>query len=250
MPRREEAAQPGTPATHTEKVPDNYRSHIPQIDRNGYLSPSGSYMMCGYFKVSGKNSETGRQNTKRIYAVDQSAAIEYARQMGLCDPLCAEVLQFDPPSERQIEYMKNVNAPIPEGITSLDASAILTRFEDHDWSVPADGIVQFARDHHIAFSQFASADTLARMLCFDLKGWEKYEWIVYAIYCKHTHEALSNPDSHARQADFVRAAKEIEQNPDLVKIFDNISAETVAKMRFDKRTKAYQETCRLLDLTL
>lgn len=81
----------------------------------------------GVYEVRGINPKTGRQNKKRVEAVDEAGAVALA---GLLEPVSAVEVQRPMATERQIEYGATLGLKITERESMVDASALLSMVED------------------------------------------------------------------------------------------------------------------------
>ena len=127
---------------------------IPIAVLDGYISPSGGFVNYARFQVIGINPSTKRKN-KRIYEVRfEEDARKCAENEGLIEPFEITVLPSVPPSERQLEYAKVLEACIPDGACSLDVSAIISRITDNDEKPASAKLVRQAHIRGLKFSRY------------------------------------------------------------------------------------------------
>lgn len=129
-------AQRIRPCKHMYLLASRYAGFDPvsYIIRNHVKShPLRGFMNLGMFKVTGKNFETGRMNTKTIYALDQAQAIQMAAsEFGLVDPLSGEEVAYpEEASESKVE-MAAEGIYIPAGANLYDCAAARLRYQDED----------------------------------------------------------------------------------------------------------------------
>lgn len=127
---------------------------IPIDVLDGYISPSGGFVNYARFQVIGINPSTKRKN-KRIYEVRfEEDARKCAENEGLIEPFEITVLPSVPPSERQLEYAKVLEACIPDGACSLDVSAIISRITDKDEKPVSTKLACHAQKYGLKFSRY------------------------------------------------------------------------------------------------
>lgn len=127
---------------------------IPLDVLGGYISPSGGFVNYARFQVVGINPSTKRKN-KRVYEVYfEEDALQCAKNEGLIEPFEITVLPSVPPSERQLEYAKVLEACIPDGACSLDVSAIISRITDNDEKPISNKVACQAQKYGLKFSRY------------------------------------------------------------------------------------------------
>ena len=186
-------------------------SELTRLQLGGYVSPSGGYQNWSLYKVQGKNPETGRRNTKRFEARDEESAVEMARKSGLVEPFTFSVDPHDPPTERQVEYLKSWGVAPPAGCSKHDISAILSRFEDSDDVIssrkiggriveivrplpgPSEGFAHYANDMGLMFSLYISKKALFGIAVDTLDQREKAALFAYCYLCRHYEIEIGDP---------------------------------------------------------
>ena len=81
----------------------------------------------GVYEVRGVNPKTGRQNKKRIEAIDEATAVA---QAGLGAPVSAVEVQRPMATERQIAFGASIGVKITEKESQVDASALICMVQD------------------------------------------------------------------------------------------------------------------------
>lgn len=94
--------------------------------------PLRGYMNMGRYKVKGKNPETGRINTKTVYAVDEAEAIKAVAQFKLLGPLKVDEVAYDDASDAEIDEAKEIGVFIPSGAKCHDVVASIQRYKNMD----------------------------------------------------------------------------------------------------------------------
>nr|DAU77546.1 MAG TPA: hypothetical protein [Caudoviricetes sp.] len=127
---------------------------------NGYISPSGGFVSYGRFQVIGINPNTKRKN-KRIYETkDCFSARKCAANDGLVEPYDISVLPSVPPTDRQLDYAKSLDACIPNGACFLDVSAIISRITENKEELDSEKIAKQAFIYNIKFSRYHSKSAI------------------------------------------------------------------------------------------
>lgn len=156
--------------------------NISKLNLGGYVSPSGGYMNWAIFDVVGTNPETGRKKARKYEAVDEAEALELAEKDGLLNPEIKGVIPHEPPTEKQIEYLKSWNVEVPEGACKSDISAILSRLVDSE-NEPKEDYAMFAHKMGIGFSKYIGAEALHNAVVFRLKDRDKAAFFAYCVQC-------------------------------------------------------------------
>lgn len=121
---------------------------------DGYVSPSGGYVNFARYQVIGINPKTKRRN-KRIYdEQSEDRALKKAEDDGFVTPFEITIIPFDPPSERQLSYAKDLGIAIPDGACWMDVSALISRVTS-GYEHPADEKTAMqAHLHGVKFSRY------------------------------------------------------------------------------------------------
>lgn len=188
---------------------------ITRLDLGGYTSPSGGHLNWVKYKVQGKNLETGRKNTRRYEARDEAAAADLARKDGLGEPFTFTPEAHDPPTERQIDYLKSWGVEVPGGCVKYDVSAILSRLEDSNDIVsshkrggkiietvrplpsPTEEFAMYAHEMGLMFSKYISQDALFDRVVANLDDREKAAFFAYCVLCTREGKAITDPRKSA-----------------------------------------------------
>lgn len=147
---------------------------------NGYCSQSGGYVNFAKFQVIGKNPNTNRKN-KRIYCAksEEEACAKAKETDGLVEPFEITILPYEPPTQRQLDYAKNLEAIIPVGACKIDVSAIISRITDDDEAPAPTNLAKLANEYGLLFSRFHGTKAILNM-AYDLptQQFEKLKRII------------------------------------------------------------------------
>lgn len=117
------------------------------------------------YKIKGLYPATNRQRTFRTEARTQEEAIANAKSSaGLVEPFTVEIIDHKMPTERQIEYARNVGITYRAGCTAVDVSALLSCREDDYYSPLDPFIASYADAKGLLFSRLASSESIITSL--------------------------------------------------------------------------------------
>lgn len=146
---------------HEEQEPVGYLSHLDFGKPAGEL---GRFLIYRKYKVTGID-EQGKRKIKLCTGVDSQQAIEKAANEGLLPPFETEPMEYDPPTERQLNYLKNLGVVIPDNITKDDAINMISRVVGEDSEEgPHPSLVALAMGLKTEFSAFVGASGLLRAI--------------------------------------------------------------------------------------
>lgn len=129
----------------------------------GYVSPSGGFVNFAIYQVIGINPKTGRKN-KRVYKeFREEYAIKRAEIEGFVAPFEVHLLKSESPSERQLEYAKELGITIPEGVCRLDVSALISRVTDDDEGPADENLASQAHIYGVQFSRYHGRKAILSM---------------------------------------------------------------------------------------
>lgn len=148
---------------------------IPYIIRNHVKPhPLRGFMNLGMFKVTGKNFETGRMNTKTIYAPDQARAIQMAAsEFGLIDPLTAEEVAYPEESAEGKAEMATMGVYVPAGANLYDYAAASDRYQNMDEVTITQEQWEYASECGIRLSAMAGENGAKKIFGEHHKRWRK-----------------------------------------------------------------------------
>lgn len=167
----------GKPCKHMYLLALRYAGFnpVPYIVRNRVQPhPLRGYMNMGLFKVSGKNFETNRMNTKRVYALDQAHAIQSVTlEYGLSEPLSAEEIAYPDASPEVKTELSVEGVYVPEGAKLDDYSASSWRNRNGDEVTVTQELWEYAASCGIRLSALAGETTSREIFHNNHKQWKK-----------------------------------------------------------------------------
>lgn len=138
-------------------------SAIPLESWDGYISPSGGFINYGCFDIKGRNKETNRKSSRYIEARTEEEACKLAEEKGLIGPYTVLVCPVSPPSDSQISYAHSLGAIIPDGASSRDVSAIISRITDEDEGSVSPKLAHVAHMHGLKISRYSGSKEILRL---------------------------------------------------------------------------------------
>lgn len=107
--------------------------------------------------------EEGKRRSRELMGLDAQEAIEKVAATGYLPPYKAKPIEYFLPSEKQLDYLKDIGVVIPDGITNVDASCMISRATGEDsLEGPPPSLVALAVGLKTYFSAFVGADGLLR----------------------------------------------------------------------------------------
>ena len=215
-------------------------------DIDGYTSPSGGFVNYARFYITGKHPETGHKKKKRYDTQSEVDARAMAIADGLLEPFTIEIEKLPAPTDRQLEYAKDLKATIPEGVCQYDVSAIISRITEDDELPPNSGLSRFAHAYGVCFSRFVGRDALLRYMVNQLKGARLATLYAYAVYLQEKGGSFGDPRVLPMYDDFVACGEFIEKDAGLLK---SLEGRDVYDFRKPNRgTKIYKAVAGFLSL--
>ena len=129
------------------------------------------------YKIRAKYIPTNHFRTFTAIAFDESEAIATLSED--CDKSTASIsiIEFPPPTERQIQYALSLGIEIPPKCCQYDLSTLI----DNREGLPApSALFEFAQSRGLFFSYYADEPFLIRLIASSLSV---QEWVAFAIIC-------------------------------------------------------------------
>lgn len=145
--------------TSTSSQDDEPVGELTYIDLGKPKEKLGCYLNYNNYRVIGID-EDGKSKLRLRTGVNEQQAIRKAESAGLHAPFKVAISEYDPPTERQLSYLKNLGVVIPDFITKDDASCMISRVVDNDMKNPNPKIVELALALNTNFSAFIGAREL------------------------------------------------------------------------------------------
>ena len=142
-------------STNREYVEQEPIGKLSYIDFGKPVGELGCFLNYRKYKITGIG-DGGRKRSEICTGYDEQHALEKATSRGLLPPFETKIIEFELPTERQLEYLKNLGVVIPEGVTKTDASYMIDRVvEEFDsFDAPKPSLVALALGLKTEFSAF------------------------------------------------------------------------------------------------
>ena len=132
------------------------------------------------YKVQGVNSETGRKGTVKIIARNEDAAAEELLNRDLLPPYTFQEEEFEPPTDRQVNYAIDLGLRISPTMNRKDVSALIDKKLDED-NDPDEDLMTFAYDKNIYFSAYIGEKSLCNLIFDTLETADKIAFFCFAV---------------------------------------------------------------------
>ncbi|MBQ2898254.1 MAG: hypothetical protein IJE28_00740 [Oscillospiraceae bacterium] len=141
----------------------------------------GKYLNYAYFFVTGTD-EKGKHKTKRFEAVNEQQAIEFASLSDLSAPFVVKKCDYEEPTERQLNLLKEKKVKIPFGITKDDALCMISRIiEEDSICSPKMPTINLAEKLQIRYSAFIGENGLLSSIFYQSSDRDRAALYVYAV---------------------------------------------------------------------
>ena len=171
------------------------------------------------FKVIGVGIETGRNRTRTYSAFNE----DRARQMALADgtePKRIEIMPSQPPTERQLEFARNVGINVPAGATADEVSDLLSIYQDRD-KPATDRHRSFADYYEVETTQYVGKKKLFRLIFNKLSQpgneQELATWFSFRVYREITNASDSATAKHPNDPRLSAIGKQLSEDEKLLK---------------------------------
>lgn len=116
------------------------------------------------FKVKARYIPTNRvRSNVEIWARSESELSEKLNSLGY-EPAINTTIVANPPSEAQINYAKSLGINILPEMDKMDLSALISRKVEFDSYSPNQGLMDFADNHDIIFSNYIGKKALYNLI--------------------------------------------------------------------------------------
>lgn len=210
------------------------------------------------YKVRGVSKETGRKRTLKLVAQNREKAEAELMTRGLLPPYEFEEEEFEPPTDRQIDYAIDLGIKISPTLTKKDLSALISKKVDDDEDA-SEGLMKFAYDKNIYVSPYIGEKELWNTLFSNLEPLDKTAFFCFAVYRSMTGESISNPDEEPMRSVFYEFANLYLLDDSFQRSMEDYSGEEimffgrkdsedgVTEYGGSKRKKAYQTASLFLE---
>ncbi|GGH55570.1 hypothetical protein GCM10007423_63240 [Dyadobacter endophyticus] len=158
--------------------------------------------------------------TKRIRTIIQvgvnaDACCQTLREQGYTDPFEATEI-IDDPTEAQMNYAVDLGIAIPPNATKQDVS-VLIDFKLENDTVPKPGLVQFANEEGLYFSQYIGESALYNLIFNSLDHQSRVAFFIFSIHRWLVKGGVDNLNESPHKQHYLDFASENQDNDRLSK---------------------------------
>jgi hypothetical protein len=194
----------------------------------GRKNAYGNYLLTftpeAIYIVYGINPQTNRKNKKQVKAIGEADAIKKAEAAGLIAPFeitCLETFDAPAPTERQLEYAKDMDIRIPIGACKWDVSALLARGEENDPDPAPDEYLDYLAARKWGGSSLIGCNAAFKELFSAGELGDRLAMYAYYIYQTEHKLPVLNLDTDSRKDCYFAFGDYAIQNPKIITHFDS-----------------------------
>lgn len=178
------------------------------------------------YEIKALYTPTNRIRTTTIEAQNREDAIARLKMdMNFSEPFVIEEF-FDEPTSRQLDYAKDLKIKIPKHASIRDVAALIDRAINHD-SDPNPGLIEFAKNRRILFSQYIGKKALYNRVFYELSERDKIAFFAFCVYRHVSDDRHANLDTHPKRQLFYDFAAEKEKDERFTKSMSKYSGEDI-----------------------
>lgn len=184
---------------------------------------------------------TNKKRTIKIEAQNKADAIAFIKR----DSEYAEPFEikefFDPPTESQLDYAKDLKIKMPRDASIRDASALISRAVDRD-SDPNLDLIEYAKGRGLLFSKYAGKKTLYNLIFLNLPQLDKIAFFAFSVYRWLSEDRHGNLDTHPQRHFFYDYARLKSGDEKFIKSMEKYQGEDIrffGMIKFSDGGEAY-----------
>ncbi|MCF2705096.1 hypothetical protein I6E91_24215 [Enterocloster clostridioformis] len=153
-----------------------------------FLTPNISNQLRFHrYKVKGKNPSTNRMKTCIVVALSGTTENEIAEKSGFLAPysvsLDLESLTEQPPSQKQLNYAKDLDISIPLNCSFADLSCLISKRKGEDTNdLVTNELMTFAASHGVCISPYAG---VLSSVCKTMNSLDSRDFLAFLAYLIH-----------------------------------------------------------------
>lgn len=218
-------------------------SYLNDLDFGKPKGDLGCFLNYQKYKVCGID-EDGKTRIKIRIGVNEERAIKRVEKEGLHGPFEIEIIEHDPPTERQLACLERNGFICPPGLTKDDASYIIGRIIDEDFGVPSLWLVSLAQRLNIEFSIFASSKDLYESVIYASDIRDRAALYIYAVCQNYNNLPFRNMFETPNISLFYKFADAVVDDSKLIRSLKKRDADDFEKPR--KGTDIYKSAMAFL----
>lgn len=162
--------------------------------------------------------EQGKKKVRQRTGIDEQQAIEKVKADGFLPPYKVKLLEYDTPSDRQLDYLKDLGVFVPDGITNVDASCMISRATGEDSAEgPSPSLVALAVGLKTHFSAFVGADGLFRDVVWQASDRDRAALYAYGVLQSMRGASFENMLKDSALSVFYGFADKVLNDPSLLR---------------------------------
>jgi hypothetical protein len=148
------------------------------------------------YKVKGINPETDRSKTVTIKVPNITTPEQFISSKGEVNPpFTITEVPFTEPTEKQIEYAKDLNIGLKKEYTREDVSSLIDRAVNADRTDPNPGLIEFASNRGLMFSLCIGKKALYDLIYNHLEPLDKLAFYCFCVYRSAFEDRHPNLDT-------------------------------------------------------
>ncbi len=188
-----------------------------------------------YYKIKGKNINTGYFKTIRVTAYDEPNATNRAFLKGLLPPYEIEICD-ELPTQKQKQFIKDLGMTVNPDFSKEDASCIISRTYDQE-PAAEQWLLNFAFENDIPFSRYATNGNILRHICKEYFIDSIHE-IAFWVYCV---DKFLNAAVKFNNAKYIAIAQQLNNDNEFMRLYDKACKEdNINYLKPNTRIKAFK----------
>ncbi|WP_302812268.1 hypothetical protein [Phascolarctobacterium faecium] len=143
------------------------------------------------FKIKAKYKPTNRIRTIKVWARSENEINDKLVTMDYEPADTIEILP-QPPSDKQIDLAKSLGYVISPEMTAMDLQAIISQKLDRDSAPPKAGLMEFADEKDIVFSNYTGKKAMYNLVFAKLSEIDKLAFFIFCVYRHLSNDRESN----------------------------------------------------------
>lgn len=211
----------------TKETQEKHKSvdMLSHLDFDKPVGELGRFLNYQKYKVAGTN-EIGKRSFKICSGVDSQQAVEKVAALGLLPPFEIEPIDYELPTERQLNFLRELGVFVPDDITKDDASYMISRAvgEDSEES-PTHAMVALANGLKTEFSAFIGAAGLLKSIIGQACDRDRAALYAYGVHQSMRGGSFENMLKDSNKTVFYAFADNVVKDPALMRSLNGRTAE-------------------------
>lgn len=197
----------------------------------------GNNMSLREYRVKTLSLVTKKRKTLTITAFDENDIVNRIPDEYSQENFTYELIDYFPPSERQVMYAISLDVDLPNKCCSIDASSLINQSLTNDIEKPPAALVDFAQKRYINFSYYDNYKALVRNILNDLSLQELIAFFI--VYVVKDNKKTQQWD-FADWDRYMLKAEELLQDTRFMNSFKRLDMNNLSEVKISKNTNAYR----------